>query len=72
MKSTCLEILGLGVELVLLDFVYYLADQEGESEHQLELVRRENHCEANRNNVVSEAQEILLLPLLAKIRLTLY
>ena len=50
---------------MLLDFSDHLADEEGEGEHQFELVGRDDHREAHCHDVVPEAQQILLLPLLA-------
>lgn len=51
---------------MLLDLADCLADEEGEGQHQLELVGRVDHREAHCHDVVPEAQQVLLLPLLPK------
>ena len=71
-KNTSFERFGVGIELVNLYFMENFDCQEGYSQDEFELIRREAHDEADSNDMVAHAQQVLLLPILHTKRKTLY
>ena len=62
--QNCFYLLPMYPVLLLLDFIEEAQEQEGEGEHEFEVVGREAHDEANSDGVVAHHEHILAFPFL--------